>query len=314
MAVNYDDKRFEQVETEKKAAIAENEKLYDGMIEKSDKFYQDQINNTEAWGDKQAEIQQQQTDFTIEKIEQQKDKLEKDYNKEQRAAYVDFQKAKDPHGVNAEQMAASGLGASGYSESSQVAMYTAYQNRVAVTKESFNQAVLEYDNMMNEARLQNSSALAQIAFETLQAKAQIALEGFQYENSLLMEKANQKTNIDNMYYGRRQDVLSQINTENALAEQKRHFNASLAEERRQFDIKQAQEEALLEDSKQFSTYEDAAAYMKSAGVATGDGGLMTRNEWARRKKSGSTATEIQYDSYEEYLNEFVAYRMANPQK
>lgn len=314
MAVNYDDKRFAQVETEKKAAIAENEKLYDGMIEKSDKFYQDQINNTEAWGDKQAEIQQQQTDFTIEKIEQQKDKLEKDYNKEQRAAYVDFQKAKDPHGVNAEQMAASGLSSSGYSESSQVAMYTAYQNRVAVIKESFNQAVIEYDNMMTEARLQNSSALAQIAFETLQKKAQIALEGFQYENSLLMEKANQKTNIDNMYYGRRQDVLSQINTENALAEQKRQFNASLAEERRQFDIKQKQEEALLEGSKQFSTYEDAAAYMKGAGVATGDGGLMTRNEWERRKKSGSTATEMQYDSYEEYLNEFVAYRMANPQK
>lgn len=268
MAVNYNDERFAQVEADKKAALAENEKLYDDMIGKSDKFYQDQINVTEEWGDKQVELQQQQTDFAIEKIEQQKDQLEKDYQKEQSAAYVDFQKAKDPHGVNAEQMAASGLQGSGYSESSQVAMHIAYQNRVAVAKESFSKAVLEYDNMMNEARLQNNSALAQIAYETLQAKARLALEGFQYENSLLTEKANQKTNIDNMYYGRSQDVLNQINTENALKEQQRQFNASLAEKRRQFDAEQASQQAALTGGEPFAdmTEEQMKALYQSIGM------------------------------------------------
>lgn len=268
MAVNYNDERFQQVENEKQAAIAENEKLYNDIIGKSDKFYQDQINATEEWGNKQAELQQQQTDFAIEKIEQQKEQAQKDYIKEQSGAYYDWQKQSNPYGANAEQMATSGLQGSGYSESSQVAMYTAYQNRVAIAKESFSKAVLEYDNMMNEARLQNNSALAQIAYETLQKKLQLALDGFQYESSLLMEKANQKNNIDNMYYGRKQDVLNQINTENALKEQQRQFNASLAEKRRQFDAEQANQQAALTGGEPFAdmTEEQMKALYQSIGM------------------------------------------------
>lgn len=258
MAVNYNDERFAQVEAEKQAALDENEKLYDGMIEKSDGFYQKQIDAAVEWGDKQTELQQRQTDFAIEKIEQQKEQAKKDYQKEQRAAHVDYLKQSNPYGANAEQMAANGLVGSGYSESSQVAMYTAYQNRVAIAKESFNQAVIEYDNMMNDARLKNSAALAQIAYETLQTRLQLALEGFQYENSLLLEKANQKTNIDNIYYGRSQDVLNQINTENALA----------AEKRRQFDAKQADQYALLTDGEPFAdmTEEQMKALYQSIGM------------------------------------------------
>lgn len=226
MAVNYDDKRFAQVEADKKAALAENEKLYGDMVNNTDQYYDNLIQTNEQWAEKQSQLQQEQTDFAIEKIEQQKDQLEEDYHKEQKGAYVDYQKAIDPYGANAEQMAANGLKGSGYAESSKVAMYTAYQNRVAVTKASFDKAVVEYDNMMNEARLQNSAALAEIAFSTLQKKCQLMLESFQYKNSLLAEKANQSMNIDNIYYGRRQDVLNQINTENALEEQKRQFKKS----------------------------------------------------------------------------------------
>lgn len=228
MAINYDDKRFAEVESDKKAALAENEKLYGDMVKNTDQYYDEQIKANEQWGEKQTQLQNEQTDFAIEKIEQQKDQLEKDYHKEQKGAYVDYQKAIDPYGVNAEQMAANGLRGSGYSESSKVAMYSAYQNRVAIAKESFSQAKIEYDNMMKEARLQNSAALAEIAFTTYQNKMQLALEAFQYKNSLLAEKANQAMNIDNMYYGRRQDVINQINTENALAEEKRQFNRNQA--------------------------------------------------------------------------------------
>ena len=54
------------------------------MINNSDRFYQDQINASKEWADKQSEIQQKQNDLAIEKIEQQKDKARKDYEKEQR--------------------------------------------------------------------------------------------------------------------------------------------------------------------------------------------------------------------------------------
>ncbi len=252
MAVNYDDERFAEVEADKKAALAENEKLYGDMVKNTDQYYDEQIKANEQWGEKQTQLQNEQTDFAIEKIEQQKDQLEKDYHKEQKGAYVDYQKAIDPYGVNAEQMAANGLQGSGYSESSKVAMYSAYQNRVAIAKESFSQAKIEYDNMMKEARLQNSAALAEIAFTTYQNKMQLALEAFQYKNSLLAEKANQAINIDNMYYGRRQDVLNQINTENALAEQKRQFDKSNALQWAKLEAEQEAYGLIDDDSEPFA--------------------------------------------------------------
>lgn len=233
--VNYDDKRFTEVEKEEKAAIKESDKMYDGMIQSSDSYYDKQIKAAENWGDKQAQLQQEQTDFAIEKIEQQKDQTHKDYLKEQAGAYADWKKQSNQYGVNAEQQAQNGLSFTGYSESSQVAMYNQYQNRVAVARESYNKAVLEYDNMMKDARLQNNAALAQIAYQTLQTTLELSLQGFQYKNTLLIDKANKKAEINDRYYNRYQNVLAQINQENALAEQIRQYNESLAEERRQFN-------------------------------------------------------------------------------
>lgn len=221
--VNYDDERFTEVNADKKAALNEVEKTYGGMISDSDKFYQNQMNAVDAYGKEQARIQQEQTDFAIEKIEQQKEQAQKDYIKEQSGAYVDWQKQSNPHGANAEQMAAQGMAGTGYSESAQVSMYNTYQNRVAVARETIQRNYLEYDNMMKEARLQNSAALAEIAYNTLLKKNELALAGFQYKNDLIMAKSDKKLAVDEVYHDRWQDVLNQINTENAMAEQVRQY-------------------------------------------------------------------------------------------
>jgi hypothetical protein len=106
---------------------------------------------------------------------------------------------------------------------------------VATARESYNQAVLNYNNSIKEARLQNNSALAQIAYEALQAQLELSLAGFQYKNNLILEQANTKRQVESEYYNRYLSVLDQINKEKALAEEQRQFNASLAEEKRQFD-------------------------------------------------------------------------------
>ena len=67
-----------------------------------------------------------------------------------------------------------------------------------------------------------------------------------------------------------------------------------------------------DETPNLSTYEEAAAYLKQKGASTGDGGLMTKGEWLRRKANGSTADEVKYSSYSEYLNAFVSWRLANP--
>ncbi len=242
--INYDDERFTQVESDKSAALSDLEQTYAGMINNSDKFYQDQIDASKQWADKQSQLQQEQTDFAIEQIEQQKEQTHKDYVKEQSGAYVDWRKQSNEYGTEAEKMASQGLANTGYSESSQVSMYNTYQNRVATARDAYNRAVLNYDNAIKDARLQNNSKLAEIAYQSLQQQLELSLQGFQYKNNLILEQTNKKLEVDNMYYNRYQDVLEQINHENAMAEQVRQFNLNYEQKVKEYEegIRQFNEE------------------------------------------------------------------------
>ena len=71
----------------------------------------------------------------------------------------------------------------------------------------------------------------------------------QIKNSLIIEQANKKAEIDERYYNRYQGVLQQINTENALAENVRQFNEKQAEEIRQYNQSYALQQAQLEEEK-----------------------------------------------------------------
>lgn len=279
--VNYDDKRFTEVEKDKQQALSDVENTYGGMINQTDKFYQDQINASKQWAETQKQNQQAQTDFAIQEINQQKEQAQKDYTKEQSGAYVDWQEQSNPYGANAEAMAQNGMANGGYSESSQVAMYNQYQQRVASARESYNRAVLNYDNAITEARLQNNAVLAEIAYTALQQQLELSLAGFQYKNTLILEKTNQKQNVENNYYNRWKDVLNQINQENALAEDVRQYNESLAEEKRQYNETIAEQQrqhaeemaykeaALAEEKRQ---YDSTLAWQKEQAAKSSSGG------------------------------------------
>lgn len=241
MDINYEDERFNQVENEKNQQLNSMNNAYDNIVNQTDQFYQNQINAINDYSQKQQELQQANTDLAINRIENQKQDATKDYQKEQKASYVDWQKQSNQYGVNAEQMAASGLQNSGYSESSQVAMYNQYQNRVATAREGYNKAMRDYDIAIKDSQLQNSSALAEIAFNALKTKLDISLQGFQYKNSLLLDQVNKQQEIDNIYYNRYQDVLNQINTENSMKEQIRQYNESQAFKQQQYDYQKEQD-------------------------------------------------------------------------
>ena len=245
--INYEDERFQQVESDKTSALSNLEKTYADMVNNTDKYYQDQINASQQWADKQSQLQQEKTDFTIEQIEQQKAQAQKDYTKEQSGAYVDWRKQSNEYGTEAEKMASAGLQNTGYSESSQVSMYNTYQNRVASARESYNQAVLNYNNAIKDARLQNNAALAEIAYQALQTQLELSLQGFQYKNNLILEQTNKKLEVDQMYYNRYQDVLEQINRENALNEQIRQFNLGYDQSVKEYEegVRQFNEEMEL---------------------------------------------------------------------
>lgn len=241
-SINYNDSRFQEVEKEKNQALSETKNTYDQMVNDSQSYYQQQIDASKDWADKQSELQQAQTDFAVEKVEQAKQQAEKEYTREQKGAYTDYQKATNQFGANAEQLAAQGLNQAGYSESTRTNAYNTYQNRYSAARESYNQAILNYDNSIKEAQLANNSALATIAYEALQQQLELSLQGFQYKNQLLLQKTQAMNEMNDRYYQRWQNVQAQINTENAQAEQIRQYNESKA----------LQEKSLAEQIRQYN--------------------------------------------------------------
>lgn len=238
--INYEDEQFKKVEAERDQALNQNEQQYGEMIGNADKYYQDLIDQSKEYADQQVEIQNQNRDFAIEKIEQQREQAKKDYTREQSGAYVDWQKQSNAYGVQAEQMAQQGLVGSGYSESSNVAMFTAYQNRIATARETMAQANMNFDNGIKDAILQNNSAIAEIYANAHKEQLQISLEGLQYKNTLLENQMEREMQLKQHYSNEWQNVLHQMNTENALAEQVRQANIQQAQWEKEYQQKNAE--------------------------------------------------------------------------
>lgn len=215
-SVDYNDERFQKIESDYQADSAELSGTYNDIINSTQGYYDDLKDTMQQQADKMAQIQQDNTDFAIEKIEQQKEQAQKDYIKEQSGAYTDWRKQSNQYGVNAEKMASAGLANTGYSESSQVSMYNTYQNRVAMARDSLERAKLNYDNGIKDAILQNNAAIAEIYTNLYIKQAELSLEGFQYKNQLVLELANKKTELKNMKWQKELATLEQMNTENAL--------------------------------------------------------------------------------------------------
>lgn len=309
MAINYNDSRFATVNAEKQAALNNVNNLYGGMINNSDKYYQDQINAATQYGETQKELQQQNTDFAIEKVEQQKDWAKQDYTKEQKASYGDWQKQSNQYGANAEAMASQGMSNTGYAESSQVSMYNTYQNRVATARESYNRAVVEYDNSIKEAQLANNAALAEIAYNSLKTQLELSLQGFQYKNTLLQQQLSMQNETEDRYYAKWKDVQDQINTENALAEQQRQFNEQMALQRQQLAWQQSQAARVSSSggSSGGSSSTKSASVKKSSGVKAGLGAIDEANAIVSLNKAITDTSKMQGLSKKTVAKEMISY-------
>jgi hypothetical protein len=111
-----------------------------------------------------------------------------------------------------------------------------------------------------------------------------------------LDQTNKKLEVDQMYYGRWQDVLQQINTENALAEQKRQADladkrakAQLAEQKRQFD---AQMEYQKQQATTISKGSGGSNAGKKAGTKTLGAGAKKTAAVSGNKSSTSKSSKI----------------------
>ena len=292
MAINYNDSRFTQLEKEEAAAKKQSNSTYDSLISQSGKYYDNLIAQSKDWADKQADIQNQQTEFAVQKIEQQKDQAAKDYTKEQKGAYQDYMKQSNAYGSNMQTAGQKGLGGSGWSETIQAGFYNTYQNRYAQARESYNQIVMNYDNNIKEAQLQNSSALATIYANAQKEQLELALQSFTVIKDLKLAKQDKYLALDSEYNNRWRQVESQINTENALAEEIRQYNATLAEQKRQADLDQAYRNSQLALQKQELAQQQAQWQKEfNAKYGSGSSAKLTSGSSSSKKSSSSSSSK-----------------------
>lgn len=225
--VDYNDERFQKVNQEQAQELSNVTQTYDNLINQSNMIYKDAQARLDQNAQEQKALAQEGTDLALKQVEQEKEWARQDYEREQRGAYADYQKQANTYGVNNENLAASGLLNTGYSESSRIAMWNSYQNRYAVARQTFERGQQQYNQSMAEIKQTGNSNLMKIASDTLQQSLQLALDGFQNQNKLIQTQLSAQNDVKDRYYSRWQDTLKQINTENEFAEQKRQFNASL---------------------------------------------------------------------------------------
>lgn len=248
--VNYDDKRFKDVENEKQSEMNKYNETYDNLINERNNFTKEQQDMVNNWENTQKDIANKNLEYQKDLIEQQRKKTEQAYQDEAKASYIDYQKEVDKYGVSRENVVANGLSNSGYAESSKVGMYNTYQNRLGTARKSMQDAGIEFDNAIRQAQLSNDETLAQNALKALQDKLNIALEGFNYKSEQENNRLSWNNTINNNYYNRYKDVESQINYENETAEKIRQYNENMAYQKKQQRLEQERWEREMEYQRQ----------------------------------------------------------------
>ena len=207
---NYEQQRLQEIKDNYEAALKELDDLYGGQIEDARELYGQMQEAAESAAKQQTQLAQEQAQLAVDQLKQEKLQHEQDYLKEQSAAYADYKEETKPGGVREEALAQIGMEDTGYAETSRVAMYNAYQNRVAAARSGFQAALAQYDLGIAQAQAQNSALLAQIALETLERQLQLSLESFRFESQMELEQYRQKQGLQKDFLQRYEKQLEKV--------------------------------------------------------------------------------------------------------
>lgn len=150
----------------------------------------------------QQDITNKQTEMSVAELERNKEQIDKDATKTNRALYTEYRKASNPYGANAEQLASQGLGNSGYAESTQANLYNTFQKNVTDTLNNARELKSNFDFEINKARQTGDITLAQNALAIYQQKM-----------NLLTQEYELKNNREQFLYQKERDALAQSNWE-----------------------------------------------------------------------------------------------------
>lgn len=184
------------------------EQLYNDLENK----YTDNLNQQNQFLEQQSQIQTDQVDANtnqvMNRINQNKDYAEQDYQKQARGAYQDYQKLVNPYGVQAENAYSQGLGKAGYAETSKLNAYNTYQNRYASARSDAERAKTEFDNEIAEALLSGNKDKAQIALNKLQQQMTNMWNNLNLQTDLTNNRVSSNQWLQQFEYQKEQDALA----------------------------------------------------------------------------------------------------------
>jgi len=241
--------RYNALEQEKQNALNNSNKTYEDLLNQNQQYSSSFNDYLNKYQNTQNDIYDKQTQFQVDLQNQNKEKVEREYQKEAMAsknAYYDFI---NPYGIQAEIQAQNGLNKAGYSETVKSQAWTTQQNRTAQARASMNEAKLQFDNAIKEAYLNNDVNKANLALQILQQQQEEALRNFNYISDTKQNQLSNSQTLDSEYSNRYNTLYNQIQQEKATAEAIRQWEAEMAEQKRQFDaqvdIMHIQEEIII---------------------------------------------------------------------
>lgn len=179
----------------------------------------------------QQDIVNQQTQMNVDELEKNKEEVDKDATKTNKALYSEYKKASNPYGANAENLASQGLGNSGYAETTQTNLYNNFQTNVTNTLNNARDLKADFDFQISQARKTGDITLAQNALELYTQKMQ-----------LLSEEYELKNNREQFLYQKQQDALAQSNWEKEYAYQQARDTVSDSQWQKSYDYQKEQDD------------------------------------------------------------------------
>lgn len=216
--------------------------------------------NRQANGLYDEQMKQQQniintgTQQAIDEIERNKQKLQEQTDKTNKALYTDYQKQINPYGVEAENMAEQGLNNTGVSESARTNYYNTYQNARSEATSNANTIMADFNSQITQARQNGDKQLAQAAIDMYKQKVNDLYQMYglkfnqqqfdyqksqdaltqsnwmkEYEQALQQAKWQQQFSQNQFDYQKSQDALSQSNWEKEFGQTQSNWEKEYAQ-------------------------------------------------------------------------------------
>lgn len=160
----------------------------------------------------QQDITNKQTALNVAELERNKQEIDKDVDKTNKALYAEYRKATNPYGQNAENLASQGLANSGYAETTQTNLFNTYQRNVTDTLNNARTLKSDFDFQISKARQTGNITLAQNALAIYNQKMQLLTQEYELRN-----------NREQFLYQKDQDRLAQTNWEKEYAMQQNQW-------------------------------------------------------------------------------------------